>query len=260
MTFLNIEEWFTGAFGDMEFYVSDHCIIQYDLLKKTFSTIEMGTGTVQYDRIETHSDSVLVDGKTLILEDSYQPKTFYEDYTYDGEGIYTAIVSKNKNWIGCMVLYYWGTQDGHYNNSGLSSGIWNATNGSKLLRDGYLFPSQIDPAFLEIVFSFNDQFFYSRIVAAVNDTGNPFDTYLTPLLSLVNIAKQKRWDAEYDVDFSSNGHYLVTFAKNFPSLIDIEKNEIIIQYKIPARMFAICMSQNMQYVYIACNDNKNGSF
>lgn len=256
IVFLDIKESFTGVLGDTEYNIANYATYRYDLLAKTFSLIEMATGAAPYDPIDTRSDAVILNGKTLQLEDCYQPYTLEEDFTYKGKELYAAILSQNQRWIGGIIRLYSGTQDGHYSSRTYSFGIWNTSYGSGIYQGGYSFTHLVDPAFIEIAFSPNDVFCFSRIVTFINSTGKGSGMYLTPLLSLVNTSNTLKWDAEYDVDFTPDGRYLVTFINGAPSLVNVEKNKIIQQYNIPSHMFAIGISPDAQKVFITCNDNK----
>ncbi|MBN2328574.1 MAG: hypothetical protein JXR73_15635 [Candidatus Omnitrophica bacterium] len=222
---------------------------------------EKGEGNPFFGNLIHDASSVIIDGQTIILEDSYyyhEPFTLPGDPEDDlhtfGKDVYLdkAILSENKKWRGGIVQ--WSEISSYYHKHEFAHPIiiWNAEDGATIFHEipeEYFYLTNRARVEGSVLYTFdlrflrNDRYFFSR------NAGPEIPEALMLDMETFEFIPVNR-----DIALTSDESYYVTERDGLPSLMDANTHEILMRYDPGSTMTACCFSPDDRTLYIACED------
>jgi len=236
-----------------EFNIDWSAQTQYDLANKSFS---------DFKRLETDwhvniplihdASSVILDGETMLLENSYfhnQEDMGGADPLITEKTIFSVSLSPNRLFIGgvCRILYH------GYHVSGLDNylQLWSSRDGKEL------FSQFLGRGYSEFYFSPQGSFLAGRYCDDIDNGKEQIPRWIRgPRSILVNTTTHEKIASSKDVAFTSDDEYFVTERDGVPTLVHARTDTNILRYAMESPMISAAFSPDNQRLYIAGANSK----
>ncbi len=196
------------------------------------------------------ASSVTINGKQIILEDSYLPFIVVNEGGY-GFSLQSVELSPSQKYVGGIIMY---CDDYLY---GTILSLWDANTGDTIYREyptepflyrsdfNWIYNRKIEPKLIDLHFTLDENYLITR-----EFWGDNYRNISIPRAKMLDLKKWEFITVDRDVAFSSDMRYMVTERNGLPSLVDLESNTIIHQYQVEYPMTACCFSPDDSQVYI----------
>ncbi len=229
----------------------------WDMNQQEYSKIAYRGGRIPISSIVHDASSVTLNGKQIILEDSYLAYIVVNEGGY-GFSILSAELSPSQKYAGGIILYY-----DDYTHGTIMS-LWDAKTGNVIYREypadpflyesdfDWIYNSKFEPEVIDLHFTPDENYLITREFWDFHRGGS------TPV-ARARMLDLRKWEfitVDRDVAFISDMRYMVTERDGLPSLVELESDTIIHQYQIDCAMTACCFSPDDTQVYITTIINK----
>ncbi len=223
----------------------------WDMNQQEYAEILYRGGRIPVSSIVHDASSVTLNGKQIILEDSYLPFIVVNEGGY-GFSLQSVELSPSQKYVGGIIMY---CDDYLY---GTILSLWDANTGDTIYREyptePFLYRSDFNwiynfnflPEVIDLHFTPDEKYLITREFWEFHRGGN------TPV-ARARMLDLKKWEfitVDRVVAFSSDMRYMVTERDGLPSLVELESDTIIHQYQVEYAMTACCLSPDDSQVYI----------